>query len=50
MAENLLTLMEVPRARKRVRDPDAWINELGPGGLDHGLKLRACAQSRFGGF
>ena len=22
--ENLLTLMEVPRERKRVRDPDAW--------------------------
>jgi hypothetical protein len=32
MAENLLTLMEVPRERKRVRDPDAWINELGPQG------------------
>jgi hypothetical protein len=42
--------MEVPRERKRVRDPDAWIDELGPGGLDHGLKLRASAGSRFGDF
>jgi hypothetical protein len=42
--------MEVPRERKRVRDPDAWINELGPGGLDHGLELRASARSRFGDF
>ena len=42
--------MEVPRERKRVRDPDAWINELGPGGLDHGLELRASAWSRFGDF
>src|ERR1017187_1889724 len=50
MAENLLTLMEVPRERKRVRDPDAWINELGPGGLDHCLKPRASARSRFGDF
>jgi hypothetical protein len=30
--------------------PDAWINELGPGGLDHCLKPRASARSRFGDF
>ena len=42
--------MEVPRERKRVRDPDARINELGPRGLDHGLELRASARSRFGDF
>jgi hypothetical protein len=42
--------MEVPRERKRVRDPDAWIKELGPGGLDHGLEPRASARSRFGDF
>src|ERR1039457_3366371 len=30
--------------------PDAWINELGPGGLDHDLKPRASARSRFGDF
>jgi hypothetical protein len=37
IAENLLTLMEVPRERKRVGEPDAWISGLGPAGLDHGL-------------
>jgi hypothetical protein len=29
--------------------PNAWIIELGPVGLDHGLELRASARSRFGG-
>ena len=42
--------MEVPRERKRVRDPTRGLIELGPGGLDHGLKLRASARSRFGDF
>jgi hypothetical protein len=30
--------------------PNAWTERLGPAGLDHGLKLRASARSRFGGF
>jgi len=41
--------MEVSRERKRERDPTRE-QRLGPAGLDPGLKLRASARSRFGGF
>src|ERR1700728_2871034 len=51
IAENLLTLIGgVAREEEGRSTQRAWNIELGPGGFDHGLKLRASARSRFGGF
>jgi hypothetical protein len=42
--------MEVPHERKRVRDPDAWINELGPGVSIIASSPAPRRESRFGDF